>query len=159
MMATGAAEDVVEVGLFRRGPVYPLRRAVRAGMVGYITASIKNVQDTPVGDTITNRDNPCAEPLPGYKKVTSMVYCGLYPGGRRQIQRSAGRAGEAAAQRRLPVLRAGDLRGAGLWLPLRLFGTAALGDHPGAAGAGVQPGSGDHRARRRVPGAQEQRRR
>ncbi len=48
-------------------------------MVGYITASIKNVRDTRVGDTITNRENPCAEPLPGYKKVTPMVYCGLYP--------------------------------------------------------------------------------
>ena len=48
-------------------------------MVGYVTASIKNVQDTRVGDTITDLDNPCAEPLPGYKKVTPMVYCGLYP--------------------------------------------------------------------------------
>ena len=47
-----------------------------AGMVGYITGSIKNVQDSRVGDTVTNRDNPCAEPLPGYKKVQSMVYCG-----------------------------------------------------------------------------------
>ena len=50
-----------------------------AGMVGYVCASIKNVQDTRVGDTITDLDNPCAEPLPGYKKVTPMVYCGLYP--------------------------------------------------------------------------------
>lgn len=50
-----------------------------AGMVGYITASIKNVKDTRVGDTITDANRPCAEPLPGYKKVTSMVYCGLYP--------------------------------------------------------------------------------
>ena len=48
-------------------------------MVGYITASIKNVKDTRVGDTVTERDNPCAEPLPGYKKVNPMVYCGLYP--------------------------------------------------------------------------------
>ena len=48
-------------------------------MVGYVTASIKNVQDTRVGDTITDLDNPCADPLPGYKKVTPMVYCGLYP--------------------------------------------------------------------------------
>ena len=50
-----------------------------AGMVGYITASIKNVKDTAVGDTVTDDNNPCAEPLPGYKKVQSMVYCGLYP--------------------------------------------------------------------------------
>ncbi len=156
LMATGAEEDVVEVGYFGAGQFIPCDE-LSAGMVGYITASIKNVRDTQVGDTVTNRDNPCAAPLPGYKKVTSMVYCGLYPGGRRQIQRSAGRAGEAAAQRRLPVLRAGDLRGSGLRLPLRLFGTAASGDHPGAAGAGVQPGSGDHGAQRGVPGAQEQR--
>ena len=48
-------------------------------MVGYITASIKNVKDTAVGDTVTDAENPCEEPLPGYKKVQSMVYCGLYP--------------------------------------------------------------------------------
>ena len=50
-----------------------------AGMVGYITASLKNVQDTRVGDTVTDANRPCAEPLPGYKKVNPMVYCGLYP--------------------------------------------------------------------------------
>ena len=51
----------------------------RSGMVGYITASIKNVKDTAVGDTVTDVDNPCEKPLPGYKKVNSMVYCGMYP--------------------------------------------------------------------------------
>lgn len=78
MMATGATADVVEVGYFGAGQFIPCE-SLSAGMVGYITASIKNVKDTSVGDTITNRENPCAEPLPGYKKVTSMVYCGLYP--------------------------------------------------------------------------------
>lgn len=78
MMATGAAADVVEVGYFGAGQFIPCDQ-LEAGMVGYITASIKNVQDTRVGDTITNRDNPCAQPLPGYKKVTPMVYCGVYP--------------------------------------------------------------------------------
>ena len=78
MMATGAAAEVVEVGYFGAGQFIPCEE-LSAGMVGYVTASIKNVQDTRVGDTITDLDNPCAELLPGYKKVTPMVYCGLYP--------------------------------------------------------------------------------
>ena len=78
MMATGAAAEVVEVGYLGAGQFIPCEE-LSAGMVGYVTASIKNVQDTRVGDTITDLDNPCAEPLPGYKKVTPMVYCGLYP--------------------------------------------------------------------------------
>ena len=78
MMATGARFDVVEVGYFGAGQFIPCDE-LAAGMVGYITASIKNVRDTRVGDTVTSRDNPCAEPLPGYKKVTPMVYCGMYP--------------------------------------------------------------------------------
>ena len=78
MMATGAVAEVVEVGYFGAGQFIACSE-LSAGMVGYITASIKNVQDTRVGDTITSRDNPCAEPLPGYKKVTPMVYCGMYP--------------------------------------------------------------------------------
>ncbi len=78
MMATGATTDVVEVGYFGAGQFIPCEE-LSAGMVGYITASIKNVKDTAVGDTITDAKNPCAEPLPGYKKVNSMVYCGVYP--------------------------------------------------------------------------------
>ena len=78
MMATGATADVVEVGYFGAGQFIPCEE-LSAGMVGYITASIKNVKDTRVGDTVTNRVNPCAEPLPGYKKVLPMVYCGMYP--------------------------------------------------------------------------------
>ncbi|MEE1227480.1 MAG: translation elongation factor 4 [Lachnospiraceae bacterium] len=78
MMATGASEEVVEVGTFGAGQFHPCDE-LSAGMVGYITASMKNVKDTRVGDTITLRDNPCKEPLPGYKKVNPMVYCGLYP--------------------------------------------------------------------------------
>lgn len=78
MMATGATAEVVEVGYFGAGQFIPCDE-LAAGMVGYITASIKNVKDTAVGDTVTDVDNPCAEPLPGYKKVNSMVYCGMYP--------------------------------------------------------------------------------
>ncbi len=78
MMATGAQTEVVEVGYFGAGQFIPCEE-LSAGMVGYITASIKNVKDTRVGDTITNSQNPCAQPLPGYKKVNPMVYCGMYP--------------------------------------------------------------------------------
>lgn len=78
MMATGATFDVVEAGYFGAGQFIPCDE-LSAGMVGYITGSIKNVKDTRVGDTITSSENPCSQPLPGYKKVTPMVYCGLYP--------------------------------------------------------------------------------
>ncbi len=78
MMATGAEFDTVEVGYFGAGQFIPCDE-LTAGMVGYITASIKNVRDTRVGDTVTDALRPCAEPLPGYKKVNPMVYCGMYP--------------------------------------------------------------------------------
>ena len=78
MMATGAKAEVVEVGYFGAGQFIPCDE-LSAGMVGYITASLKNVKDTRVGDTITDASNPCATPLPGYKKVNPMVYCGMYP--------------------------------------------------------------------------------
>ena len=78
MMATNAQANVVEVGYFGAGQFIPCDE-LSAGMVGYITASIKNVKDTSVGDTITNAEQPCDEALPGYKKVNSMVYCGMYP--------------------------------------------------------------------------------
>ena len=78
MMATGESAEVVEVGTFGAGRFNPCDE-LTAGMVGYVTASLKNVKDTRVGDTVTDADNPCAEPLPGYKKVNSMVFCGIYP--------------------------------------------------------------------------------
>ncbi|MBE5920810.1 MAG: elongation factor 4 [Pseudobutyrivibrio ruminis] len=78
MMATGATFDVVEVGYFGAGQFIPCDE-LPAGMVGYMTASIKNVRDTRVGDTITHANKPADAPLPGYKKVNPMVYCGLYP--------------------------------------------------------------------------------
>ena len=78
MMATGAEADVVEIGIFGPGQFIPCDE-LSAGMFGYITASLKNVRDTRVGDTVTIADNPCAEALPGYKKVLPMVYCGMYP--------------------------------------------------------------------------------
>ena len=78
MMATGASAQVVEVGYFGAGQFIPCDE-LSAGMVGYFTASIKNVADTRVGDTVTNASRPCVEALPGYKKVNPMVYCGIYP--------------------------------------------------------------------------------
>lgn len=78
MMATGAVAEVVELGIFGPGQFIPTDE-LSAGMVGYMTASIKNVKDTRVGDTITDNKRPCIEPLPGYKKVHPMVYCGMYP--------------------------------------------------------------------------------
>jgi GTP-binding protein LepA len=78
MMATGATAEVVELGIFGPGAFIPAEE-LTAGMVGYITASLKNVKDTRVGDTVTEHKRPCAEPLPGYKKVHPMVYCGMYP--------------------------------------------------------------------------------
>ena len=78
MMATGFTAEVVEAGYFGAGRFIPCEE-LTAGMVGYFTASIKNVRDTRVGDTVTEDGRPCAEALPGYKKVQPMVYCGLYP--------------------------------------------------------------------------------
>lgn len=78
MMATNKDFEVVEVGYFGAGQFIPAE-SLPAGTVGYVTASIKNVQDTKVGDTITETNNPISEPLPGYKDVNPMVFCGMYP--------------------------------------------------------------------------------
>ncbi|MBR3791877.1 MAG: GTP-binding protein, partial [Clostridia bacterium] len=78
LMATGAEFDVVEVGSLHANGMIP-KKELYAGEVGYIAASIKNIQDTQVGDTVTTVENTAKEPLPGYKKVNPMVYCGIYP--------------------------------------------------------------------------------
>ncbi|MGN1023004.1 MAG: translation elongation factor 4 [Lachnospiraceae bacterium] len=77
-MSTGAVEEVVEVGYFGPGRFIPCDE-LSAGMVGYFTASIKNIRDARVGDTVTEDENPCAEALPGYKPAQPMVFAGLYP--------------------------------------------------------------------------------
>lgn len=77
-MATGKSFDVVETGFFSPGKFIACNQ-LKAGDVGYFTASIKNVHDTQIGDTVTDFENPTENPLPGYKKVTPMVYCGIYP--------------------------------------------------------------------------------
>ena len=78
MMASGATFDVVEVGVMRPGRLEPVKE-LRAGQVGYLAAAIKTVGDARVGDTITHAAKPAAEPLPGYRKVNPMVYCGVFP--------------------------------------------------------------------------------
>ena len=78
LMATGKTFTVAEVGYFAPGSYMPVHE-IKAGEVGYIAASIKSLTDIQVGDTITQKNNPADEPLPGYKKVIPMVYCGLYP--------------------------------------------------------------------------------
>jgi GTP-binding protein LepA len=78
MMHTGKEYTVVEIGIFHPGEFVPTERLL-AGEVGYICASIKNVADTAPGDTVTLVNNPSPEPLPGYKKIQQMVYCGVYP--------------------------------------------------------------------------------
>ncbi len=78
MMATGARFDVVEIGCLGATSLIPCDE-LKAGEVGYIAASIKNIGDTRVGDTVTDAENPAAEPLPGYRKVNPMVFCGIYP--------------------------------------------------------------------------------
>ena len=77
MMATGAEFEVTEVGVFKPNPV--IVDELDAGQVGFLAAAIKNVKDARVGDTITDANNPADEALPGYRKATPMVYCGLYP--------------------------------------------------------------------------------
>ncbi len=90
----------MEVGVHASSGLQPAQE-LGAGEVGYLTASIKTVKDTRVGDTVTEAARPADEALPGYRPVQPMVYCGIYTGGRLQVSGPAGRAGKASAQRRL----------------------------------------------------------
>ena len=143
MMATGAVTEVVEVGYFGAGQFIPCDE-LQAGMVGYLTASIKNVRDTRVGDTITNNQQPCEEALPGYKKVNSMVYCGLYPadGAKYQDLREA----LEKLQLNDAALQYEPETSAALGFGFRCGFLGLL--HPGEAGEGIQPGSDHHSPRR-----------
>ena len=159
MMASGAEYQGAGVRLSARPWAWTPCDELTAGEVGYFTASIKNVKDTRVGDTITGADDPAAEPLPGYRPAQPMVYCGIYTedGSKYPDLRDA-----------LEKLQLNDaslsfepeiLRRPGLRLPLRLSGHAPHGDHPGAAGAGVRPGPGHHPALRYLRGHQDRRHR
>ena len=154
MMATGATAEVVEVGYFGAGQFIPCDE-LSAGMVGYITASLKNVKDTRVGDTVTDANRPCAKPLPGYKKVQPMVYCGMYPadGSKYQDLRDA-----------LEKLQLND---AALHFEPETSVALGFGFRCGFLGLlhleiiqerleRIQSGSGDNRAECRLPGSQDQ---
>ena len=136
LMSTGAEFQLVEVGHMGATSLTPCDK-LEAGEVGYLTASIKTVRDTRVGDTVTLAANPTAEPLPGFRTVTPMVFCGIYPADRRRLPRPEGRPGKAAAQRCFAELRTGNQRRPGLRLPLRIPGTPAHGDHHRTSGTGV----------------------
>lgn len=146
MMATGAKAEVVEVGYFGAGQFIPCEE-LSAGMVGYITASLKNVKDTRVGDTVTDANRPCKEPLPGYKKVQPMVYCGLYPadGAKYQDLRDALENYSSmtphfslSRRHRLHLDLVSDV----------VFRIVAFGNYSGAFGERVQSGSCDNRSGR-----------
>ena len=131
MMATGLEEEVVEVGTFGAGQFIPCEE-LTAGMVGYITASLKNVEGTRVGDTVTDAENPCKEAMPGYKKVMPMVYCGLYPadGAKYQDLRDALeklQLNDASLQ-----FEAETFGCPWIWFPLWIFRTFTFGSYSGA---------------------------
>ena len=113
-------------------PVSLFPEELTAGMVGYITASLKNVEGTRVGDTVTDAENPCKEALPGYKKVMPMVYCGLYPADGAKYQDLRDALEKIAAKRCFPCSLRQKLRLPLIWLPLWIFRTFAFGSYSGA---------------------------
>ncbi len=148
-MATGRDYELTEMGIFAPHPI-PLTE-LGPGEVGFLAANIKSVVDTKIGDTVTDAVHPSTEPLPGFKEVKPMVFAGIFPTDSVQYEDLRGRALQAQHERRRLRLRARQLGGARLRLPLRLPRAAPHGDHPGAPGARVQPGPHHHRAQRRLP--------
>ena len=136
MMRTGAEYNVDRVGVFT--PKKTEVKELGPGEIGFLTASIKEVADTRVGDTITDAKKPTAEPLPGFKAGDPGGVLRTVPGRCRAIRGSARRDGQAAAQRCELLVRDGDVGRARLRLPLRLPRPAASRNHPGAAGARIQ---------------------
>jgi GTP-binding protein LepA len=151
LMASGGTYEVEQVGVFTPRPL-PVE-SLTAGEVGFVMAGIKKISDTKIGDTLTEEKRPAKEPLPGFKEVKPMVFAGLFPVDADQYAEFARRAGEAAAQRFVLLLRTRDLGGAGVRLPLRLPGAAPHGDRPGAAGARVLAGAAHHRTLGALPGS------
>ena len=116
-MATGRRSEIEEVGIF--SPDMQKTDVLRAGEVGYIIPGIKEVADLRVGDTLTSATHPAVEPLPGYRDIMPMVFCGLFPIDGEDYptpRRSEAELNDA------PPLRAGDIPGFGLWVPLRVLG-------------------------------------
>ncbi len=156
LMAKGQEYEVEQVGVFSPKPVAVDELGV--GEVGFVFAGIKTVGDAQIGDTITEAARPTAEPFPGFKVSKPMVFAGLYPVEGSEYPRAARRAGEAAAERRVVFLRAGDVGRARVRVPLRVPRPAAHGDRPGAARTRVRHGPDHDRAGRAVPRDDDRRR-
>ena len=137
MMGTGAAYDVDRVGVFT--PKLTAADELGPGEIGFLTASIKEVADTRVGDTITDDRKPTAEPLPGFRPAIPVVFCGLFPVDAAQFEDLRAAMGKLRLNDASFSFEMETLGRARLRLPLRLPRPAASGDHPGAAGARVQP--------------------
>ena len=148
-MALGTRFEAQELGFF--SPTLLPVDTLAAGEVGYVITGLKDVSELRVGDTLTSERHPAAEPVPGYKEVKPMVFAGLFPTDSDAYPGPARRARAAEAQRRGARLRARDVAGARLRLPLRLPRTAAHGDRARAARARVRPRPARHRAERRLP--------
>ena len=156
LMATAQDYQVEQVGVFLPKPL--VVDELGAGEVGFIVANIKKVDDAKIGDTVTEAARPTPQPFPGFKELKPMVFAGLYPVEGHEYPRAARGAREAAAERRVALLRAGDVGGARLRLPLRVPRPAAHGDRAGAARARVRHGPGDDGAGRAVPRDDDRRR-
>ena len=156
LMASGGSYLVENVGVFTPKPMPVAQLA--AGEVGFVVAGIKTVSDVAIGDTLTDDRKPAPEALPGFKEIKPMVFAGLYPVDADQYAELRDALREAAPQRRVVLLRAGDLNRSRLRLPLRVPRPAAHGDRAGAAGARVLAEPARHRALRALSHPQDQRR-
>ena len=137
LMASGREYEVVRLGAFSPDAVD--MKELSAGEVGFLCANIKELGHARVGDTITLADRPAEAPVPGFKEVQPMVFCGLYPTDAADYETL-----KTALEKLQLLLRAGNLAGAGIRLPLRLPRAAAHGNHPGTPGAGVPGGTHRH---------------
>ncbi len=142
-MATGRIYQVDELGVFTPKPTTVVQLSV--GEVGFLYAGIKDLIQAQIGDTVTLASRPTASAFPGFQEVKPMVFAGLYPVSADDLRGPARRGRQAAPERRLVHLRAGELGRARLRLPLRLPRPAPHGDHPGAPGARVRPRPDHHR--------------
>jgi GTP-binding protein LepA len=128
MMSTGNVHEILEVGVISPEP--KPTKGLGVGEVGYVIPGVKNVRQARVGDTVTNAGKRATVPLAGYRDPRPMVFSGPLSDGRVRLSGAARRAGQAAAQRRRPGLRAGDVGRSRVRLPLRLSRPAAHGDRP-----------------------------
>ena len=155
-MAQGTRFESEEVGFF--SPTMRAAESLGAGEVGYVITGLKDVSRLRVGDTLTSERNPAAEPLPGYKDVKPMVFAGLFPTDSDEYPELRDALERLKLNDARALLRARDLAGARLRLPLRLPRPAAHGDRARAARARVRPRPDRDRAERRLPRADQGRR-